>query len=92
MHAITAERGRTFEKGPIRPATWSCSCGRDGSGNGLDHLAEANAERIDTAMDILMEDGVNADHAARLSLAAVRAGKDPEDFARHFVKLRRAIR
>ena len=91
-HAITTVRGRAFEKGPIRPTAWTCACGRGGAGNGLDHLAEINAGPIDAGMDILMDDGMPAEDAAKLCLGAVRIGQDPEAFARHCVKLRRAVR
>lgn len=50
------------------------------------------AARINAGMDILMDDNYPGDKAAELLLAAERKGEDAEAFARHMVKLRRALR
>jgi hypothetical protein len=47
---------------------------------------------VDAAMDILYDDGMSVDMAAEMSFAAWKSGKDPESFARHVVKLRKAAR
>lgn len=44
------------------------------------------------AYDLLTDDGVAADKAAELVIAADRNGDDPEAFARHVLKLSRAVR
>ena len=44
------------------------------------------------AIDILTDDDVPTERAGELVIAAKRAGKDPEAFARHFVRLRKAYR
>lgn len=44
------------------------------------------------AYDLLTDDGVPAEQAAKLTLAAQKSGRDPEAFARHFLKLRRGLR
>lgn len=50
------------------------------------------AARINAGMDILMDDNYPIDKAAKLMLAAERQGEDAEAFARHMVKLRKALR
>ena len=47
---------------------------------------------VDAAFDILCDDGMDMEKAADMSVAAWRSGKDPEAFARHLVKLRKAAR
>lgn len=44
------------------------------------------------AIDIMTDDDVPLDTAAELTLAASKNGDNAEAFARHFVKLRKAIR
>ena len=44
------------------------------------------------AYDILADDGADMEKWAPMLLAAERDGKDPEAFARHCVKLRKAAR
>lgn len=47
---------------------------------------------VDSALDILCDDGMDMEKAAEMSVAAWRSGRDPEEFARHLVKLRKAAR
>lgn len=47
---------------------------------------------LDRGLDLLLADGMPDDKAAQLMLACVAEGRDPEQFARHVIKLRRAIR
>jgi len=47
---------------------------------------------VDAAVCILVDDGMSVDNAVDLSVAAWRSEKDPESFARHVVKLRKAAR
>lgn len=44
------------------------------------------------AYDILTDDGYPAEKAWEMVLAAEKGGQQPEAFARHFVKLRKAVR
>lgn len=44
------------------------------------------------ACDLMAADGVPPQRAADMALAAHREGKDPAAFARHFVRLRKAMR
>jgi len=46
---------------------------------------------ISRAYDILFNAGMNPDKAAKLVISAARLGKDPEEFARKFLQLRRAL-
>jgi hypothetical protein len=46
---------------------------------------------VSAAYDILTDDGIAPEKAAEIATAAWRQGKDPEAFARHFVKLRKAF-
>lgn len=55
-------------------------------------LATGAPPAVIAALDILVDDGLSPEKAAEVAFAAHRAGKDAEAFARHFVKLRRAIR
>lgn len=41
--------------------------------------------------DILTDDGMSPEKAADLVAACVRGGRNAEDFARHMVKLRKAM-
>jgi hypothetical protein len=50
------------------------------------------APGVEDALDVMLADGVPADRAAGLAVAAAQDGRDPIAFARHFVKLRRAVR
>lgn len=43
-------------------------------------------------LDLLTDDGMDADKAAPLLMAAHRDGRDAEAFARHLLKLRKAVR
>ena len=45
---------------------------------------------VSEAFDLMAADGVPAQTAADMAMAAERAGKDPVAFARHFIKLRHA--
>jgi hypothetical protein len=47
---------------------------------------------VSAAYDLLTDDGVPPERAAELAVYAEQRGQDPEAFARHFLKLRRAIR
>lgn len=47
---------------------------------------------VSAAFDLLTDDGMSADDAARMAVAAERGGRDPEASARHILKLRRAYR
>lgn len=47
---------------------------------------------VSAGLDLLMDDGMDGEKAAKLLLAAERNGDDAEAFARHMLKLRRAIR
>lgn len=52
---------------------------------------------VSAGMDLLMDDGMPADQAAKMMLGAQRlfetqGGRDPEAMARHILKLRRALR
>lgn len=47
---------------------------------------------LDAAMDLLTDDGFPIGEAAKLLVAAEMDGKNPEHFARHFLRLRRAFR
>ena len=44
------------------------------------------------AADILEDDGISYEKACEIAVAAHRSGRDPEEVARHMVKLRAAIR
>jgi hypothetical protein len=44
------------------------------------------------AYDILTDDGYPPEKAAEVLASAERSGRNPEAFARHMVKLRKAIR
>ena len=54
-------------------------------------LSIDSAYRIDAACDLLTDDGVAMDKALAMSLTAEQMGKSAEDFARHFIKLRKAV-
>jgi hypothetical protein len=59
----------------------------------LDRLRATGAsDAVIAAVDILVDDGCPAGRAAQMAVAAERDGKDPEAFARHFLKLRGALR
>lgn len=47
---------------------------------------------VDAAVDILVDDGMGVEKASEMSVSAWRSGRDPEAFARHLVKLRKAAR
>lgn len=52
----------------------------------------ANNSALSRGMDLLHADGMPDDRAAELLLACVGDGRDPEAFAQHLLKLRRAFR
>jgi hypothetical protein len=52
----------------------------------------ADNPAIGRAMDVLLADGMPEDRCAELLLASHGNGDDVEAFARHFVKLRKAMR
>lgn len=47
---------------------------------------------VSAGLDLLMDDGMDGEKAAKLLLAAERNGQDAEAFARHMLKLRGALR
>ncbi len=47
---------------------------------------------LSAGYDLLADDGMDPDRIASLLMAAEKQGKDPETFARHMLKLRRAAR
>lgn len=47
---------------------------------------------VSAAFDLLTDDDMPADRAAEMAVGAERLGKDPEAFARHLLKLRKAYR
>ena len=47
---------------------------------------------ISAAYDLLTDDGMSPQKAADLAVACERSGRDPEAFARHLIKLRKAVR
>jgi hypothetical protein len=47
---------------------------------------------VEEAYDLMVADRVPPQQAADMALAASRAGKDPVQFARHFLKLRQQAR
>ena len=55
-------------------------------------LATGAPPAVIAALDILIDGGLSPERAVEVAFAAHRAGEDAEAFARHFVKLRRAIR
>lgn len=69
---------------------------------GLDGTVEASHEEhlrhmgvspgVSAAYDVLADDGMPSDWAARLTVAAERQGLNPEKFARHVRKLRASVR
>jgi hypothetical protein len=50
------------------------------------------SDAVIAAYDVLADDGMPADQAAQLVVAAERSGRDPMATARHIVKLRKALR
>lgn len=50
------------------------------------------SDAVIAAYDILTDDGMPADAAAKMAVAAERAGQNAEAFARRLVKLRKALR
>lgn len=47
---------------------------------------------VSAAYDLLTDDGMPAQKAADLAMAAWRSGRDPEAFARKTVRLRKGLR
>lgn len=50
------------------------------------------SDAVIAAYDILADDGMPPEQAAKMVVAAERSGRDAEAFARHVVKLRKAMR
>jgi hypothetical protein len=50
------------------------------------------SDAVIAAYDILADDGMPPEKCAQMAVTAERSGKDPVSFARHVVKLRRAVR
>jgi hypothetical protein len=61
------------------------------SGNGTIEMVAASPA-VSAAYDIMTGDGVPPERAAQLAVGAGRDGRDPEAWARHFVKLRKSLR
>lgn len=61
------------------------------SAGGIAHEVILSAS-VSRAYDIMAADGVPAQRAADMAVAAERSGKDPVAFAEHFVKLRKSLR
>ncbi len=57
-----------------------------------DLRATGASPAVIAGLDLLVDDDMPADKAARLLIAAERQGKDPEAFARHLLTLRRELR
>lgn len=80
---------------PIRPPR-SFAVGGDGAVTEMsteDRLRLMGASpAVSAAYDLLTDDGMPSEDAAKMAVAAERSGKDPEAFARHLLKLRRAAR
>jgi hypothetical protein len=47
---------------------------------------------VSAAYDLMVDDGYPPEKAAKLAMDAERSGRDPEAWARHFIKLRKAWR
>lgn len=47
---------------------------------------------VSAAVDLMTDDKVPMETAVDMALGAERGGRDPEAFARHFLKLRRVAR
>ena len=47
---------------------------------------------VEEAYDLMVADGVPPQRAADMAVAAARDGREPVAFARHFIKLRAAVR
>lgn len=56
-----------------------------------DQLAAGASPALIAGLDLLCDDGMDAEKAAGLLFAAERGGKDPEAFARHLLTLRNAL-
>jgi hypothetical protein len=56
----------------------------------LDHMRVP--PDVAAALDLLVDDGMPVERAAELVVAAHKDGRDAEAFARHVLKLRRALR
>lgn len=54
-------------------------------------LVEA-APGVEDAYDIMVADNVPAKTAADLAVAAAKSGRDPVEWARHFVKVRQTLK
>lgn len=50
------------------------------------------SDAVAEAYDIMAADNVPADRCAAFALEAEKSGRDPVEFARHFVHMRRAFR
>lgn len=50
------------------------------------------SDAVIAAYDILADDGMSPEQAATMVVTAERSGRDPVAFARHTVKLRKALR
>lgn len=58
-----------------------------------DHIAVAEtAPGVEEAYDIMVADNVPAQRAADMAVAAAKSGRDPVEWARHFVGVRKALR
>lgn len=58
-----------------------------------DHIAVAEAAPgVEEAYDLMVADGVPAQQAADMAVAAAKSGRDPAAWARHFVRVRQESR
>ncbi len=55
-------------------------------------LATGASPAAIAGIDLLTDDGMDYEKATEMMAAAQRSGRDPEEFARHVIKLRAAIR
>jgi hypothetical protein len=55
------------------------------------YLSIGASPSVIAAYDILVDHGYSPEKAAEWAVNAGRAGKDPEEFARHLIRLRAAL-
>lgn len=58
-----------------------------------DHLSVVeSAPGVEEAYDIMAADGVPPQQAADMAVAAAKDGRDPVEWAAHFIKMRQQVR